>query len=63
MLVPAMYGIGVDINRFFEVLWNGTKYPPLGSSFDPELAMALDDFEVETPPSSGRASPPPAPAE
>jgi multidrug efflux pump subunit AcrB len=63
MLVPAMYGIGVDINRFFKGLWNGTKYPPLGSSYDPELAMALDDFEVETPPSPGRASPPPAPAE
>lgn len=63
MLVPAMYGIGVDINRFFKGLWTGEAQDPLGSTYDPELAMALDDFEVETPSSPGRATPPPAPAE
>jgi len=25
MLVPAMYGIGVDITRFFRGLWRGEK--------------------------------------
>jgi len=61
MLVPAMYGIGVDINRFFKGLWNGTKYPPLGSRYDPELALALDDFELETPSTGGpKSSPLPA---
>ncbi len=62
MLVPAMYGIGVDINRFFKGLWNGTKYPPLGARYDPELALALDDFELETP-STGGPKPAPLPAE
>ena len=63
MLVPAMYGIGVDINRFFKGLWNGTKYPPLGSRYDPELAMALDDFELgNDTPATGQI-PQPAPAE
>ena len=62
MLVPAMYGIGVDINRFFKGLWNGKKYPGLGSTYDPTLAMAFDDFELETAPTPGR-TPPPAPAE
>lgn len=61
MLVPAMYGIGVDISRFFKGLWNGQKYPPLGSRYDPELAMALDDFEVDTKPKPiGEATPSPA---
>jgi len=50
MLVPAMYGIGVDITRFFRGLWRGEKQPGLGSTYDPEMAMALDDFEIETPP-------------
>ncbi|MEM7728918.1 MAG: efflux RND transporter permease subunit [Pseudomonadota bacterium] len=63
MLVPAMYGIGVDVSRFFRGLWNGTKYPPLGSTYDPELAMALDDFELEAPPPVIGTTPPPAPAE
>ena len=62
MLVPAMYGIGVDINRFFKGLWNGTKYPSLGSRYDPELALALDDFELGTP-STGGPKPAPLPAE
>ncbi|MEL6687032.1 MAG: efflux RND transporter permease subunit [Pseudomonadota bacterium] len=63
MLVPAMYGIGVDISRFFRGLWNGTKYPSLGSTYDPELAMALDDFELESEPSRPGQSPQTVPAE
>jgi multidrug efflux pump subunit AcrB len=63
MLVPAMFGIGIDIDRFFKGLWNGKKYPPLGSSYDPDLAMALDDFEIESQPAIGQATPPPSPAE
>jgi len=49
MLVPAMYGIGVDITRFFRGLWRGQKQPGFGSTYDPEMALALDDFDVETP--------------
>ncbi|WP_298914050.1 efflux RND transporter permease subunit [uncultured Algimonas sp.] len=63
MLVPAMYGIGVDMSRFFRGLWNGTKYPPLGTRYDPELALALDDFELEKPPAIGNTSATPRPAE
>ena len=47
MLVPAMYGIGVDITRFFRGLWRGEKQPGLGSTYDPEMALALDDMELE----------------
>ncbi len=47
MLVPAMYGIGVDITRFFRGLWRGEKQPGLGSSYDPEMALALDDMEID----------------
>ncbi|MBL4853861.1 MAG: efflux RND transporter permease subunit [Robiginitomaculum sp.] len=51
MLVPALYGIGIDINRVFKRLWTGQKQPPLGSSYDPEMAIALaehglDDSEI-----------------
>jgi len=46
MLVPAMYGIGVDITRFFRGLWRGEKQPGLGSTYDPEMALALDDMEI-----------------
>jgi len=47
MLVPAMYGIGVDIARFFRGLWRGEKQPRLGSTYDPEMALALDDMELD----------------
>jgi len=47
MLVPAMYGIGVDIARFFRGLWRGEKQPKLGSTYDPEMALALDDMELD----------------
>jgi multidrug efflux pump subunit AcrB len=65
MLVPAMYGIGVDISRFFRGLWHGKKLPGFGSTYNPELAMALDDFEIangpDSPPSMGSGgSPQPA---
>ena len=64
MLVPAMYGIGIDIKRFFKGLWTGQKQPGLGSRYDPTLAMALDDFELETgTPAAAGPTPPPAPAE
>ncbi len=48
MLVPAMYGIGVDISRTFKRLWTGQKQPKLGSHYDPDLALALEDFEAES---------------
>lgn len=47
MLVPAMYGIGVDVTRFFRGLWRGEKQPGLGASYDPEMALALDDMELD----------------
>lgn len=47
MLVPAMYGIGVDITRFFRGLWLGERQPRLGSTYDPEMALALDDMELD----------------
>ena len=47
MLVPAMYGIGVDITRFFRGLWRGEKQPGFGSTYDPDMAVALDDLDAE----------------
>ena len=47
MLVPALYGIGVDITRFFRGLWRGEKQPGLGATYDPEMALALDDMELD----------------
>jgi len=46
MLVPAMYGIGVDITRLFRGLWRGERQPRLGTNYDPEMALALDDMEL-----------------
>ena len=47
MLVPAMYGIGVDISRFVRGTWRGEKLPPLGSTYNPDVALALDDLEAD----------------
>jgi multidrug efflux pump subunit AcrB len=47
MLVPAMYGIGIDIKRFVKGVWTGQKQPPLGSSYDPEMAIALEGHEID----------------
>ncbi|RKQ69049.1 multidrug efflux pump subunit AcrB [Litorimonas taeanensis] len=47
MLVPAMYGIGVDITRLFRGLWTGVKQPGFGSSYDPDMALALEDMELD----------------
>ena len=47
MLVPALYGIGVDISRFFKGLWTGVKQPPLGSSYDPDMVLALEGMDIE----------------
>lgn len=47
MLVPAMYGIGVDINRFFKGLWTGVKQDPLGSQYDPDMILALEGMDIE----------------
>ena len=58
MLVPAMYGIGVDITRFFRGLWRGEKQPGLGANYDPDMALALDDFGLETASVPPRAEPP-----
>ena len=47
MLVPAMYGIGVDITRFFRGLWRGEKQPGLGATYDPDMVLALEDLEID----------------
>jgi multidrug efflux pump subunit AcrB len=47
MLVPAMYGIGVDITRAFRGLWRGEKQPGLGSTYDPDMVLALEDMEID----------------
>jgi len=46
MLVPAMYGVGVDISRFFKGIFRREKQPPLGSTYNPEIALALDNMEL-----------------
>ena len=65
MLVPAMYGIGVDITRTFRGLWRGEKQPGLGANYDPDMILALEDMEIveESAPKSGSGSGVPAPAE
>lgn len=47
MLVPAMYGIGVDISRAWKGLWTGVKQPKLGSTYDPDIALALETAEAD----------------
>lgn len=47
MLVPAMYGIGVDVRRYFRYIKTGEKQPKLGSTYDPQVALALDDLELD----------------
>ena len=47
ILVPAMYGIGIDINRFAKRLWTGERQPKLGSSYDPKLAIVLEGHEID----------------
>ena len=47
MLVPALYGIGVDLRRFGIRVWTRKPVPMLGSTYDPELALALDDMELD----------------
>ena len=66
MLVPAMYGIGVDIGRFFKGLWTGVKQAPLGSQYDPDMVLALEGMDIEenTEPAKGiSGGPVPSPAE
>lgn len=56
-LVPAMFAMGVDVGRVFKGLWTGEKQPPLGSTYDPNITLALDELELDdavvTPKSSG----------
>ncbi|MGB0906257.1 MAG: efflux RND transporter permease subunit [Maricaulaceae bacterium] len=46
-LVPAMYAMGVDVGRLFKGLWTGEKQPKLGSRYNPDVALALDDLDLE----------------
>ena len=47
ILVPAMYGMGVDIKRFAKGAWSGVKQPSFGSTYDPELAVVLEGFDAD----------------
>ncbi len=47
LLVPAMYGMGVDIKRLIVSIWKGKRQPPFGSTYDPDIAIALEDAEIE----------------
>lgn len=47
MLVPALYGIGVDIRRMFRGWWTGERQPGLGATYDPQVTLALDDLELD----------------
>jgi multidrug efflux pump subunit AcrB len=46
MLVPALYGIGVDISRAFKGLLTGVKQDSLGSNYDPDMVLALEGMEI-----------------
>lgn len=63
MLVPAMYGIGVDIGRTTRRLATGVKQKPLGSTYDPDIAIALEDFDVDALKGDLDTGPTPVPAE
>ena len=45
ILVPAMYGIGVDIHRTFQRLLKRKNAAPFGSTYDTELVIGLDDLD------------------
>jgi len=60
MLVPALYGIGVDISRTFRWLVTGKRQPPLGSSYNPDVAVVLGDFGPDETPALPNANPAPA---
>lgn len=47
MLVPAMYGIGIDIKRLAKWAWTGKKQAPLGSTYDPNVEIVLEDMDIE----------------
>ena len=61
-LVPAMFAMGVDVGRLFKGLWTGEKQPKLGSTYDPNITLALDEIELDepvaTPLSSGQGAVP-----
>lgn len=46
-LVPAMFAMGVDVGRLFKGLWTGEKQPPLGSTYDPQITLALDEMDLD----------------
>lgn len=48
ILVPAMYGIGVDITRLWRSLWTGVKQPGLGTRYDPNVVLAIDGIEEDS---------------
>lgn len=60
ILVPAMYGIGIDIKRLVKWAWTGQRQPKLGSSYDSELAIVLGGLEATDITSTGGVTPAPA---
>ena len=47
MLVPALYGIGIDLKRTAKRIWTGQPQPKLGATYDPEMAIALEGHEID----------------
>ncbi len=59
-LVPAMFAMGVDIGRGFKGLWTGERQAPLGSRYDADIKLALDDMDLEGEDAPVSATPQPA---
>jgi len=47
ILVPALYGIGIDIRRKAKGVWTGQKQPPLGANYNPEMAIVLAEHGLD----------------
>jgi len=47
MLVPSLYVAAVDIRRWARGMWTGKRQPRVGSSYNPEIEVALGDYEDE----------------
>ena len=62
-LVPAMFAMGIDISRGWKGIWTGVKQRPLGSTYDPNVQLALEDLELADDVGLGTQGASPLPAE
>ncbi len=47
LLVPALYAIGVEISRFFAMIFKKRKFQPIGYTFDQDTLDITGDAEAE----------------